>query len=307
VNAKLLAVIMISGLVLSGSSVYLNKMAFAETPWPQIAQQQPIAQQSASTTYSAKYQYNNMNESQRSWSGLTSYTTVGYAPGGGWNLPAQANASMNNALAGYTTGHGLQLSSEATNYTGLNSTTTGENGRDRNTLIADARAQVLNASESLIPISFQRSANFTNLNDSGTTNEQNAYNRQALIEQTWNSMDTQASALVGNVTMKDPAYMNLQDSGTTTGYMPGSRNLPGEAAASESNGVQIFQEIHAKVLSATYATGYAGLSSTTTNEQNAYNRQAQIEDNSQLAIQNAMNIYNEYYPSNDLSHTKYSH
>jgi hypothetical protein len=306
VNAKLLAVVMISGLVLSGSSVYLSNMAFAEDPWSQIAQRQPIAQQNAAVTYSAKYQYNDLNESQRNWSGLTFTTTSGtYSPTR--NLEEAANASLNNALAEFNTAHGKQLTTEATNYTGLNSTTTGENGRDRNTLIAEARAQVLNASESLVPQSWQRSADYTNLNSSATTNETAGYNQQTQIEKTWNSMATELSPLVGNVTKQDPAYQNLQVNATTTGYNLGSRDLPAEQAASLASAMQVFQDSHATNLPATQSTQYAGLNSTTTNEQNAYDRNVVIANERMASLQNALNFYSEYYQGKDLNQTTYSH
>jgi hypothetical protein len=305
VNAKLLAVVMISGLVLSGSSVYLSKMAFADDPWSQIAQRQLVAQQTAAMVYSDKYQYNNMNGSQRNWSGLSSTTTDENTAGR--NLAAISSASLNNALAEFDKTYVTQLqSSQSTNYTGLNSSTTGENGRDRNTLIADARDQSLNASQSIVSQSSMVSANYKDLNDSGTTNEQNSGNRQAQIEKTWNSMDVEASALLGNLTGVNTAYLNLQSGGTTNENTLGYQ-LGAEQAASESNGVQIFQEIHAKVLSATYSTDYAGLNSATTNEQNAYSRNAAIENERTTSLQNALNFYNDYYQDNGLNQTTYSH
>jgi len=305
VNAKLLAVVMITGLVLSGSSVYLNKMVFADDQWSNIAQRQLIAQQRAALVYSDKYQFSDVNGSQRTWSGL-SYTTTDENTVGR-NLAAGSHASLENAMAQFDKIHVEQLQSlQSTNYTGLNSTTTDEQGRDRNALIADARDQSLNASQSIISQLYQINAAYANLQDHGTTNEQNSGSRQAQIDQTWNSMDAQATALVNALTRVDTAYLTLQSGGTTNENTPG-RQLDAAQAYSLSKAIQIFQEIHAKTLADTQATNYTDLTSSTTNEQNNNDRNVAIANGSQMALQNALNLYNAYYQGNGLNQTTYSH
>lgn len=296
---------MISGLVLSGSSVYLSKMAFADDPWSQIAQRELIAQQTASLVYSDKYQFDNMNGSHSNWSGLSFATTDENTAGR--NLAAGANASLNNALSQFDKVHVEQLRNfQSTNYTGLNSSTTDEQGRNRNTLIADARDQSLNASDSIISKLSMISAKYENLTDSGTTDEQNSGNRQAQIDKTWDAMDAEATALLSNLTRVDMAYLNLQENATTNENTQG-RQLDAEQVESLNKAIQIFQEIHAKTLASTYSTDYAGLNSTTTNEQTPDNRNVDIANGSDLALQNALNLYNAYYNGDGLNQTTYSH
>lgn len=296
---------MISGLVLSGSSVYLSKMAFADDPWSQIAQRELTAQQTAALTYSDKYQFDNMNGSHRNWSGLSFATTDENTAGR--NLAAGANASLNNAMSEFDKLHVRQLQSfQATNYTGLNSSTTDEQGRNRDALIAQARDQSLNASESIVSQLSMISAKYEKLTDSGTTNEQNSGNRQAQIDKTWDAMDAEATALLSNLTRVDMAYLNLQENATTNENTQG-RQLNAEQAASLGKAIQIFQEIHAHTLASTYSTGYAGLNSTTTNEQTPDNRNVDIANGDQKSLQNALNLYNEYYQDNGLNQTTYSH
>ncbi len=280
-------------------------MAFADSPWSSISQRQLIAQQRAALVYSDKYQYGDMNGSQRNWSGLSFTTTDENTQGR--DLAARSHISLENALAQFDKIHVEQLKNlQATNYTGLGSSTTNEQGRDQNTLIADARAQSLNASESIVSQLSMIDANYTNLQDFGTTNEQNAGNRQAQINATWNSMAEQATALVNALTKVDAAYVNLQSGATTNENTPG-RHLDAAQADSLNKAIQIFQEIHAKNLAATQSTGYAGLTSSTTNEQNSGNGNAHLEWESQMALQNALNFYNAYYQGDGLNQTTYSH
>lgn len=296
---------MITGLVLSGSSVYLSKMVFADDQWSNIAQRQLIAQQRAALVYSDKYQFNNVNGSQRNWSGLSFTTTDENTVGR--NLAAGSHVSLENALAQFDKIHVAQLQSlQSTNYTGLNSITTDEQGRDRNIMIADARDQSLNASQSIVSQLSMIDAAYTNLQDHGTTNEQNTGNRQAQIDKTWDSMDAQATALVNALTRIDTAYLNLQSGGTTNENTQG-RQLDAAQAYALSKAIQIFQEIHAKTLADTQSTNYTDLTSTTTNEQNNDNRNVEITNGSQMALQNALNLYNAYYQGDGLNQTTYSH
>ncbi|MDE1762656.1 MAG: hypothetical protein KGH88_00220 [Thaumarchaeota archaeon] len=302
-NVKLLAAVMIAGLVLSGSSVYLNKV-FADDQWSDIAQRQLIAQQKAAQVYSDKYMFNDINGSQRNWSGLTFTSTDEDTKGR--DLAAASQASMQNALSEFDKIHITQLASlQATGYAGLNSTTTDEQGRDRNALIAQARDQSLTDAQYVVSELSKIDAAYTGIQNQGTT--QGYYtNRQAQIENTWDSMEARAGALVNALTKIDTDYVNLKSGGTTNENTSG-RQLDVAQANALNQAIQIFQEIHAKHLAATQSNNYAGLSSSTTDEQNNDNRNTEIEDATQQALQNALNAYNSYYNGMGLNQTLYSH
>ena len=303
-NVKLLAAVMITGLVLSGSSVYLNKMVFADDQWSDVAQRQLIAQQRAALVYSDKYTSNDVNASERNWSGLT-YTTTDENTKGR-DLATGAQLSEQNALSQFDKIHIKQLVDlQNTGYTGLNSTTTDEQGRNRNTLIAQAEAQSLNSSEAIVSELSKIDTAYTNLQNQGTTNEQSP-DRQAQLEKTWDDMETQATALVNAITKIDTDYVNLQ-SGPTTNENTVGRQLDAAQANALNKAIQIFQEIHAKHLTATQSTDYVGLTSSTTDENNPDNRNTAIENASQMALQNALNTYNSYYNGAGLNQTLYSH
>ncbi|MDE1830052.1 MAG: hypothetical protein KGI25_07000 [Thaumarchaeota archaeon] len=303
-NVKLLAAVMITGLVLGGSSVYLNKMVFADDQWSDIAQRQLIAQERAALTYSDKYTFTNVNGSERNWSGL-GYTTTDENTKGR-DLTTAATISEQNALSEFDKIHVRQLvNTQATNYTGLNSTTTDEQGRSRTTMTDQAEAQSLNSSEAIVSKLSEIDAAYTNLQSGATTNEQSP-DRQAQLEKTWDDMESQATALVNAISKLDSDYVNLQ-AGPTTNENTQGRQLDVAQAYALSKAIQIFQEIHAKHLNATYATGYVGLASSTTDETNMYPRNMQIEDASQMALQNALNVYNSYYNGAGLNQTLYSH
>ncbi len=303
-NVKLLAVVMITGLVLSGSSVYLNKMVFADDNWSDIAQRQLIAQQRAALVYSTKYTFNNVNASERNWSGL-GYTTTDENTKGR-DLATGAQLSEQNALAQFDKIHIKQLVQlQNTGYAGLNSSTTDEQSRDRNALIAQARAESLNSSEAIVSQLSKINDVYTNLQSQATTNEQ-ASDRQAQLEKTWNDMEAQATALVNAITKIDINYVNLQ-AGPTTNEKTVGRQLDAAKANALNKAITIFQEIHAKYLNVTLSTNYAGLTSSTTDENNAVSRSQAIETASQMALQNALNTYNSYYNGAGINQTLYSH
>lgn len=310
-NVKLLAAVMITGLVLSGSSVYLNKV-FADDQWSDIEHRQWVADQRASMVYSDKYMFNDVyNASERNWSGLTSITTDENTKGR--DLTTASQTSMQNALSEFDKIHIKQLVSlQATGYLGLNSTTTDEQGRDRNALIAQARDQSLNESEAIVSELSKIDAAYTTLQSQGSTNEQSP-DRQTQLENTWNSMEAQATALVNTLTKIDTAYVNLQPGATTNENTVG-RQLDAAQANALNKAIQIFQEIHAKKLAATQSTNYAGLTSSTTNEaivgpgmNSLPDRNTQIEVGTEMALQNAINTYNSYYNGAGLNQTLYSH
>ncbi len=302
-NVRLLAAVMITGLVLSGGSVYL-KMVFADDQWSQIEQRQLMAQERAALVYSTKYTETDMSQAQATWAGL-SYSTTDETTKGR-DLNAAAEASTQNALSEFDKIHVRQLVSlQNTGYQGLNSTTTDEQGRDRNALIEQAKAQSLNSSQAIVSELAMIDQNYTNLQNLGTTNEQ-APDRQAQLQKTWDDMETQATALVNQITKIDTDYVNLQ-AGPTTNENTVGRQLDAAQAYALSKAITIFQEIHAKHLAYTQSTDYAGLNSSTTNENVYQSRNSAIEDGSQMALQNAINTYNSYYNGAGINQTLYSH
>ena len=248
--------------------------------------------------------YNNVNQSSIDWAGLT-YTTTDENPKGR-DLTVAAQESEQNALSMFDKIHVRQLTSlQSTNYTGLNSTTTDEQGRNRNTLIAQAEAQSLNSSQAIVSQLSKINAQYSNLTDQGTTNEQSP-DRQVQLQKTWVDMETQATAVVNAISQVDTQNVNLKAGPTTNENTPG-RQLDASQAYALSKAIQIFQEIHAKNLAATQSNDYVGLNSSTTNEQVSVSRNAEIEDASQTALQNAINTYNSYYNGAGLNQTLYSH
>lgn len=279
-------------------------MVFADDQWSQVEQRQLMAQERAALVYSTKYTETNLNGSQATWNGL-GYTSTDETTKGR-DLNAQAEASAQNALAEFDKIHVRQLVSlQNTGYQGLNSTATDEQGRDRNALVAQAEAQSLNGSEAIVSELARINATYTNLQDQGTTNEQ-APDRQAQLQKTWDDMETQATALVNAISKIDTDYVNLQ-SGPTTNENTVGRQLDSAQAYALSKAITIFQEIHAKHLAYTQSTDYAGLNSSTTNENVYQSRNSEIEDASQMALQNAINTYNSYYNGAGLNQTLYSH
>lgn len=294
---------MITGLVLSGSSVYLNKV-FADDQWSDIAHRQMLAAQRATMTYSDMYMFNNANASLRNWSGLT-YTTTD-TDTKGRDIAGASQISMQNAIDQFDKIHALQLTAtQNTGYAGLNSTTTDEQGRDRKAMIAQAMDDSLTNANYIVSELAKIDQTYTDLQNQGTTTTTH-FDRQGHIVSTWNSMEERATDLVNSLTKIDTDYLNLKSAGTTNEQTTG-RQLSAAQAEALAKAIQIFQEIHAKNLAITQSNGYAGLSSTTTNEQNNDDRNLQIEIGTQYALQNALDTYNSYYNGAGLNQTTYSH
>lgn len=299
---------MITGLLLSVSSVYLNKIVFADDQWSNIAQRQQEQNARAALIYNDKYQFNNLVQTASSYGGLSSLTTDETSKGR--DLNGQAQMSLENALATFDKIHAKWLNStQNTGYAGLTSVTTDEQGRDRNAMISDAQGQTDQQLASLVTQLQQTYANMPN----PTTTDETTVDRQAQIEQSWNTQDAQASALLNQIWQLDQNYVNIQ-SGATTNENTAGRQLTALQAEALKNGITVFEEIHAKALAATYGTGYAGLTTTTTNEQVTgpgmwapADRQNQINTAEEMSLQNAINFYNSYYPNSPLSQPSYSH
>ena len=130
---------MIIGFLFSAGSTYLNHLVFADDAWSDIVARQQAAEQKATAKYMIMYQFANMDASKQNWAGLTSTATDETSRGR--NLDAQAQVSLQNAVAQFNVIHTTQLINLAANgYQGLsNTTTTDEQGRDRPTMIAHAQ------------------------------------------------------------------------------------------------------------------------------------------------------------------------
>ncbi len=302
-NVKLLAAVMITGLVLSGSSAYLNKV-FADDQWSNIVQRQLLSEQKATMVYSDMYMFNNAKASLRDWSGLTSTTTDENTKGR--DITGASQTSMQNAISEFDRIHALQLTStQNTGYAGLNSITTDEQGRNRSAMIAQAMNDSVTNAQYIVSELSKIDQTYTNLQNGGTT-QATHIDRQGHIVTTWDAMEEQATELVNALTKIDSDYLSLKYAGTTNEQTTG-RHLEAAQINSLEKAIQIFEEIHAKNLAITQSNGYAGLSSTTTNEQNPDDRSIQIELGTQYALQNALDTYNSYYNSAGLNQTLYAH
>lgn len=301
---------MITGLLLSVSSVYLNKIVFADDQWSSIAQRQQEQNARAAMIYNDKYQFNNLAQTASSYAGLSSLTTDETSKGR--DLNGQAQMSLENALAVFDKIHAMSLNTtQNTGYAGLTSVTTDEQALNRipRITITESENQTNQQLAALVSSFSQTYINFLNVT---STNEQSP-DRQAQIEQKWNAQDAQAAALLNQIWKIDQNYVNIQPGATTNENTPG-RQLTALQAEALKNGITVFEEIHAKTLAATYATGYPDLTSTATNEQitgggvfGSPERQTQINTGEEMSLQNAINFYNSYYPATPLSQPSYSH
>ncbi len=306
-----LAAVMITVLLLSVSSVYLNKIVFADDKWSDIAKRQQEQNARAAVVYDSKYQFNNMDQSVRNWSPLASTTTDENSKGR--DIAGKSQMSLENAMAAFDKVHAMQLvSTQNTGYAGLTSVTTDEKARDRNAIITQARDQTDQQVAALVSQLAQIDQSYATMQPVTSTDEK-GYNRQALILQTSSNQEAQAAALLNQIWQIDQAYVNIKPAGATNEQTLGRQLTPLQAQALQ-NGIMVFEEIHAKRLAATYSTGYAGLTSTTTNEQIVgpgwwapSDRTTQIDTATGMALQNAINFYNAYYPNTPLSQPNYSH
>lgn len=313
---------MIAGLLLSTSSVYLNKLVFADDPWSDIAKRQQEQQATAAAIYGDKYQFNNMAASATDYNPLPYLTTDETTKGR--DLSGLAQMSLENAMATFDKEHIRQLTGTwGTGYPGLSSVTTDEQGRNRNTMIVDARDQVDKQVTDLVSQLAQIEQAYVTMGF--TTTDEKGYNRQAQIETNSGAQEAQAAALLNQIWQIDQSYLNIQRGATTNGYGAGMEQgrtagyteapqLSDSQAYALKKAVQIFEEIHAARLADTYSTDYPGLSSTTTNEQivgpgvhGLADRTTEINTATEMALQNAINFYNAYYPNTPLSQPSYSH
>ena len=317
-NSKLLAVIMITGLLFSAGSVFLNHLVFADDPWSDITARQQSSEQKALAKYMSYYQYHNLDQSKRNWSGLTTAPTdvpYAYKPTSvtdentrGRTIEAQQQVSLQNAVAYFDTIHATQLEQlRATDYKGLTSTPTDTQGRDRTAMIDSATASSLvNADEimsQLVKIQ-QRYANF----EAGPTTDTTAtYDRQTMINKNMIDSEAQAADLVSQLAKISGIYVDLSQYVNTAipfVYKPGSvtnemthggRNLTPQEAYSLEKAIFIFNQIHQTHL-ASLKSKYYGLISTSTDTQGR-DRNTMIAQAQQTSMDNAMRVVNSYYPS----------
>ena len=300
---------MIAGLLVVAGSAYLNKVVFADDSWSSIAQRQQAATERASMVYDNKYQFNNIPQSTRTWTGLGFVTTDSSTSGR--DIPLLSQMSMENALNTFDQIHAHLLNyTQATGYAGLTSVTTDESGRNRNVIIAQGMDQVDQQVSGLISRLAQITQSYAIMQPVATTT---GYwtNRQANVESAWAAQEAQASDLVRQIWQIDQQYISLESYGTTNEKTQGRQIAAAQLAALEK-AIQIFNEIHAHLLARTYAGQYSGLSSVTTDEQipgygvHTYgDRHSSIDFATQMALQNAINFYNAYYPDNQLSAPKW--
>lgn len=300
---KLLAVALIAGLVISTSASFINHVVFADDPWSDIAARQQAAEQKALQKYMTYYQFANLDQSKRNWSGLTSVSTDETSRGR--DLNAQAQVSLQNAVAQFDTIHIKQLTDlQANDYQGLNDTSTDMQGRDRNAMIDAARASSLAQAEDIVGQLTTIQQNYANFQAGPVTDTSSTYDRQAQIEKNMDASEKQAADLVNKLATIDQVYVDLGQyvDPTQFAYKPNTvtneqthpgRNLSPQEAYALEKAVMIFNQIHERHL-ALLQSNYYGLSSVQTNE-NGADRNAMLAQAQQVSLENALRVYNSYY------------
>jgi len=281
---------MITGLLLCVSSVYLNKVVFADDNWSDIAQRQQAEEQRAMAKYVSKYQSANIEQTKIDWSGLTSTTTDETSRGR--QIEQQAQVSLENALSTFDLIHIKQLADlQANGYQGLTNTPTDMQGRDRNVMIEQARASSLSSAEDIVNGLNRIDTTYTNF-EPGVTTDESTYDRQAQINKQWDNMESKAADLVNKLSKIDTDYANLAP-GATTNEKTNGRQLSSAQAYALEKAVMVFEQIHQKRLSYLQSS-YYGLTNTPTDTEGK-DRNAMLEQAREASLQNALRIYNAYY------------
>jgi hypothetical protein len=303
VKFQLLAVVMITGLLFSAGSVYLNHAVFADDPWSDIAARQQAAEQKAMAKYMSYYQFANLDQSKRNWDGLTSVTTDETSRGR--NIDAQAQVSLQNAIAQFDSIHVKQLADiQSTDYVGLNSTSTDTQGRDRNAMIDAAKSSSLAQAQDIVSQLVKIQQNYAGFQAGPTTDSVATYDRQTQITQNMANDEAQAASLVSQLAKIDQVYVDISQyidpsqftykpNTTTNEQNHGGRNLTPQESYALEKAVIIFNQIHERHL-ALLQSNYYGLSSVTTDE-NGADRNAMLTQAKQVSMDNALRIYNSYY------------
>ena len=302
-KSQLLAFVMITGLLFSAGSVYLSHAVFADDPWSDIAARQQAAEQKAMAKYMSYYQFANIDESKRDWSGLTSTSTDETSRGR--NIDAQAQVSLQNAVAAFDNIHVAQLANlSSTDYKGLNDTSTDTQGRDRNVMIEEARATSMAQADDIVNQLTKIQGSYANFQAGPTTDSASTYDRQTQINKNMDDAEAQAAALVNQLAKIDQVYVDLSQyvdpsqftykpNSVTNEMTHGGRNLTPQQAYALEKAVMIFNQIHERHL-ALLQSNYYGLTSVSTDE-NGADRNALIAHAQQVSLDNAMRVYNSYY------------
>ena len=298
---------MITGLLFSAGSIFLNHLVFADDAWSSIAARQQAAEQKAMAKYMSYYQFANMDQSKRNWSGLTSTATDETSRGR--DIAAQQQVSLQNAVAYFDTIHWKQLSDlQSKAYIGLNSTVTDTQGRDRTAMIDSARAISLVNADDILNQLVKIQQNYANFAPSTPTDSVATYDRQTMITQNMNTAEAQAADLVSALAKRYQVFLDLTPYvGTNIPfvYKPGSitnemthggRNLTPQQAYSLEKAIVIFNQIHQTHLASLKSKWY-GLTSTPTDTQGR-DRTQMLEQARQTSVDNAMRVYNAYYGAN---------
>ncbi|MDE1843428.1 MAG: hypothetical protein KGH95_07250 [Thaumarchaeota archaeon] len=302
-KSKLLAIAVIAGLIFSAGSVYINHKVFADDPWSDITARQQAAEQKAMAKYMSYYQFANMDESKKNWSGLTSVETDETSRGR--DLAAQAQVSLQNAIAQFDNIHAKQLTDlQSNSYLGLNDTATDTQGRDRNAMLDTARASSLAQANDIVNQLHQIQQDYANFQPGAVTDSTSTYDRQTQITKNMGDAEVQAATLVNKLATLDQVYVDLSQyvDPTQFTYKPNTvtneqthpgRNLSPQEAYALVKAVMIFNQIHERHL-ALLQSNYYGLTSTPTNE-NGADRNALLAQAQQVSMDNALRIYNSYY------------
>ena len=295
---------MIIGFLFSAGSTYLNHLVFADDPWSDIAARQQTAEQKALAKYMSYYQFANLDQSKRNWSGLTSTETDETSRGR--SIDAQAQVSMQNAVAQFDVIHVTQLANLAANgYQGISSTPTDTQGRDRNAMIDSARASSDVQANDILSQLVKIQEKYSNFAPSTPTDTAATYDRQTMITQNQDTAEAQAASLVSQLAKIDQVYVDLTPYVGTNipfTYKPGSitnemthggRNLTPQEAYSLEKAIMIFNIIHEKQLMY-LKSSYYGLTSTPTDTQGR-DRNTMIAQAQDVSMTNALRVYNSYY------------
>jgi hypothetical protein len=318
VNFKLLAVMMITGFLLSTGSMYIQPIL--ATPYDNsmgnsaigpythdtttIAERQQIAEEKAMTKYMSYYTFANMDAAKRNWVGLNSTQTDETSRGR--NIDAQAQVSLQNAVAQFDVIHVTQLANlRATDYAGISSTPTDEQGRIRNDMLAQAQStsdvQANDILAQLVKIQ-ERYANFA---PSTPTDTAATYDRQTMINQNQATAESDAASLVSDLAKRYQVFLDLTPYVGTNipfTYKPGSitnemthggRNLTPQEAASLEHAISIFNQIHQANINS-LKSSYYGLTSTPT-DTSGRDRNAMLAQAQEVSMTNALRVYNSYY------------
>lgn len=317
-NFKLLAVMMIAGFLFSTGSLYIQPIL--ATPYDNsmsggaigpythdtttIAERQQMAEQKAMAKYMTYYQFANLDAAKRNWVGLNSTETDETSRGR--NIDAQAQVSLQNAVAQFDVIHVTQLANlRADDYKGISSTPTDEQGRDRNAMLSQAQStsdvQASDILDQLVKIQ-QTYANFASSTPTDTTA---TYDRQTQINQNQATAESAAASLVSDLAKRYQVFLDLTPYVGTNipfTYKPGSitnemthggRNLTPQEAASLEQAVSIFNQIHQANI-ASLKSSYYGLTSTPT-DTSGRDRNTMLAQAQEVSMTNALRVYNSYY------------